>query len=129
MGHVIRFSACPPSGRRGPPPSLYKHAGGKKNKVNVTKALPAPAQGTDPGVRIHGTNVFTINSQAFLVMLLLLLRIVQVLDETKWARTAAEGTSQVCARRFRWCPEPVLRVLHSTSLCTKALSSGIGCTL
>lgn len=116
MGHVIRFSACPPSGRRGPPPSLYKHAGGKKNKVNVTKALPAPAQGTDPGVRIHGTNVFTINSQAFLVMLLLLLRIVQVLDETKWAReclrTAADGTFlRKCVRRFlaRWsvCPARV----------------------
>lgn len=126
MGHVIRFSACPPSGRRGPPPSLYKHAGGKKNKVNVTKALPAPAQGTDPGV--HGTNVFTINSQAFLVMLLLLLRIVQVLDDTKWARTAAERTSQVCSLVCVPKAKPV-SYLHSTSLCTKAFFSKIiGCT-
>lgn len=49
-------------------------------------------------------------------MLLLLLRIVQVLDETKWAReclrTAADGTFlRKCVRRFlaRWsvCPARV----------------------
>lgn len=47
-------------------------------------------------------------------MLLLLLRIVQVLDETKWARTAAERTSQVCAHVSLLCvprAKPVLRVL------------------